>query len=115
MLEKQKTRQTHHTSEAMSRELDVRDRSPGIRISKRKYNPIPQHSKNKEGKRLALTKGAQQTSEYLSQEQWGMPSTEDINKRQENLITYHEQNRTIHPTRKIQHRTSNNDRSQESS
>ena len=72
----------------ISRDLDVKDRSLGIRELRSKYNPIPHHNKDKEGTHLALARRAQKAASYLSQEQWGEPSTEDKTRRQQHQRVY---------------------------
>ena len=77
-----------HILTTIGRDLDIRDRWLGIRELKSKYNPIPYHNKNEEGKHLAWTQRAQKASEYLSNQQWGEPSNEDERKREEFQHTY---------------------------
>ena len=55
----------------LTKDLDIRDRWMGIRELKTKYNPIPFHNKDKEGKHIQWKDRAQRAAEHLSTQQWG--------------------------------------------
>ena len=91
-----KENKKQHILETIHKDLDVRDRCLGIRELRSKYNPIPYHNKDKEGKQLSWTQGAQKAAEYLSQQQWGKPSQEGQDKKQSRQAHYQQHVVTVY-------------------
>jgi hypothetical protein len=69
--------------ETLDKDLDLRDRWLGIRELKAKYNPIPYHNTDKEGKHVKWKDRAQKAADHLSKTQWGKDTEEDNRKEEE--------------------------------
>jgi hypothetical protein len=59
------------TLEALSKDLDIRERWLGIRELKRKFNPTPFHNKTAQGQHIQHKERAQEAAKYPSTIQWG--------------------------------------------
>ena len=57
--------------EAISKDLDLRDRWLGIRELRRKYTPTPYHNKDRQGLHISHKNRAQHAAKHLSELQWG--------------------------------------------
>ena len=92
-LRKQKRKdKSERVLEALSKDLDIRDRWLGIRELKSKYNPTPYHNRTKQGEHVKWSDRAQKAAEYLSSHQWGKAEASeggtDEPWLQDNLVEY---------------------------